>query len=218
MKPEDKVAVASAVAALIQDADADEKFAGLCELGQVAVRYPVAFTGEFAVLNALLRLGATNPPDYAKMLDLVDARRVAAGREPLRRPASQGYNVNEYMRDFMAQKRDRQRRAVEIENMIRAGRDALVGRSRVEFMDRQAKLWKQERDAFLERVRAAHGGRAPRDVQTRDLDQVWGAVDKQLDELEYLARQEMRNPLGAKGAPTSLATLLNTLKDDPYKK
>lgn len=205
-----------AVNALIRSPDAQSLYDAMLAVANLAMTQPVGLVGNAAIVNPLLDLRRQNPDKYDRVLELVEARRAEAGFSPLQRPASDKFDKSDYMREFMDRKRQRQRRAVEIENIIRPGRDKLVGRARLDFMDRQAAKWKVELDAMLENAREKVGGRLAKDVMVGLRDQFWAKIDTELDELDELARKESLNP--SRTVAASMTNLERALRDDPYKK
>ena len=136
------------VNALVQDHNAQELYDTLTAVAFLARVHPIALTEHADILNPLLTLNRNDPDAFLRVLDLVDDKRVQAGLEPLRKVQESTYDKTEYMRNFMDAKRQRQRRAAEIENMFRAEADRLVGRARLDFMDAQSAKWKAALDAY----------------------------------------------------------------------
>lgn len=184
--------IAQATAALVESSDAGWLFDALMAVVRLQVNYPVCLTGEAAVVDPLRELARDKPGALDRVLNLVDSKRAALGLPPLVPPVSDKFDKREYMRQFMDQKRQRQRRAVEIENLCRSERDMLRGRSRLDFMDTQAARWKSELDERLQRAREARGG--PLDQETLDTlrKQFWQWVDESLDEAEAEARRKLK--------------------------
>ena len=173
----------------------------------------VCLVGEADTLNTLARLKATNVAVFNSIMELVDRKRAAAGYDPLNEPNK--FDKTDYMREFMGEKRLRERRAANIENLLRSPRDQLKGRSRLDFMQRQSAIWKKERDTLIERAKASSGGTTlRREDLVFLLDSFWAKIDKQLDEMEDHARNES---VGIKGPKVSLDELDAALRHDPYK-
>lgn len=184
-------ALRQAVVLLIESPDAERLHESLTATIRLARLHPVRLTGQAEALNPLLELGTKDPDALSRMIALVDAKRAQAGRAPLYVPPDDKFDKADYMRAFMDQKRQRQRRAVEIENAMRPERDRLIGRHRLDFMDARAAEWKQELDALIARAREATGKRLPKDHLDTLRAQFWAGVDKKLDELEAQNRQRM---------------------------
>lgn len=183
-----------AVNFLVLSPDAQTAYNSMLAIANLAKMHPVALTGTAAVLNPLLRLRLIDEEAYDRVFALVEGKRQAAGATPLERPATDRFDKIEYMREFMDAKRQRQRRAAEIENMLRLEPDRLIGRARLDFMDGQSAKWKQELDARLEKAREMKGGRLPR-VQVEAIRAAfWRSVDDRLDTLEEFARKEQLKP------------------------
>jgi hypothetical protein len=178
----------------------------------------VTLTGEAEPLNALALFKTGNPDKYEAIIDLIERKRAEAGSDPLRKAADDRFDRNEYMQQFMVQKRLRERRAVDIENMLRDPRDKLIGRSRLDFMQRKAAEWKLERDRLIAVAKDARKGRLTREDTTMVLAQFWGKVDDQLDLLEDAARKELQKPSSSRNRSlASMTELTQILKHDPYK-
>lgn len=185
-------ALVQAVEALVTQEDASRWFDALTATARLSRMYPVALTGDAAVLNPLLQLSLADSAAFERVIKLVEAKRAAAGLAPLVPPADTRFDKTEYMRSFMDQKRQRQRRAVSIENMARSERDALRGRARLDFMDAQAARWKAELDQRIQRARDASGGQLTNAALTGIRTTFWQWLDDQLDEAEEAARRKMR--------------------------
>jgi hypothetical protein len=219
MDDDSKQALLEAVNTLIKSPDAQRLYDALVAVIPAARLHPVRLSGDAAVLNALVMLKLKSPDTYDNVLSLVEAKRKAAGFEPLERPVDDRFNKTEYMRNFMDQKRERERRAAKIENMIRPPADALRGRTRLDFMQRQSARWKEDRDMLLEQQRTLAGGAISREVQQQVLDQFWTRIDASLDELEALAAAELRKPTHQrKRIEAGMEQLSDALSHQPYAK
>lgn len=217
LSEERKELLLAAVNLLIRSPDAHEHLAALEALVPVARTFNVQLMGPAAPLNALLELKLKDPDRYERMLDLVEAKRREAGFDELRPQREAGrFDKTEYMRSFMAAKRERQRRAAFIENLIRPQRDRLVGRSRIEFMERQSSKWKRELDERVNRAREAQGGRLSKETLEVLRTQFWADIDKYLDDLEAEARKEGTAAVRRGKLSTSMAQLHAALAHDPY--
>lgn len=185
-------ALAGAVEALIEREDAHQLLDAVEATARLRRNYKVELSGDTAMLNPLVDLAVSDPEAFGRVLHLIDVKRVTRGKVPLVPPKSDRFDKTEYMRNFMDAKRQRQRRAVSIENMTRPDRDALRGRTRLDFMDAQAAKWKLELDARLERARAASDGTLNKDVLSATRSLFWQWVDDQLDQAEQAARDKLR--------------------------
>lgn len=183
-----------AVNFLVVSPDAQTAYNSMLAVANLSKVHPVALTGAAAALNPLLHLRNADEDAYERVFALVESKRSAAGLSPLERPASDRYDKIEYMRAFMDAKRQRQRRAAEIENMLRAEPDKLIGRARLDFMDAQSAKWKQELDARLEKAREVKGGRLPRVQVDAIRAAFWSSIDDRLESLEEFARKEQLKP------------------------
>jgi len=97
-------------------------------------------------------------------------------------------SANSYMNVFMQQRRERERRAADIENLQRP--IPMVGAARKTFMTEKAKEWSALRAkhvaALHERYR---GARVPRDVMQESLREFWAGIDANLDAQEREAKR-----------------------------
>jgi hypothetical protein len=172
-------------------------FEALDEVVPVARRLGVRFVGQFAELNPLLDLAVERRDHYDNVMHLIEEKREAAGLPPLdthRKDVEQG-DRTAYMADFMARKRQRERKAAEIENMLRPESQQLIGRSRLEFMQLQSAKWKKQLDALIEARRREAGGERVKRAELDALRQTfWDSVDRELDEMEEYARKEGLKP------------------------
>jgi hypothetical protein len=204
-----------AVKLLLGSTNAKDLYQTMLNAAPLIARHKdVRLTGEAECLNILAVVKFSHPSVYAGVIDLIERRRAEAELEPLDTPAEEKFNKSEYMQQFMEQKRVRQRRAADIENMQRSERDKLVGRSRLDFMQNQSAIWKKERDAFLEKVKDAA---APTRLKKEDIaaavDQFWAKVDASLDKLEDAARRGKQITRSV-----SAADIDAILSVDPYRK
>jgi len=169
-----------AVNHLVTSPIAERHFAILVELAKLPATTPVALTGDAFPLNALLDLHREDRGAYDRVMSLVDAKREARGWQSLLTAPLEGFDRNEYQRDFMQQKRTRERQAVEIENMLRPARDKLVGNNRLEFMRRASVAWKTRRDEMLDKVRGANDNTLTREQLHGVLSAFWKNIDDEL--------------------------------------
>lgn len=184
--------LSAALAALIERDDAAWLYDALQAVIRLQTQYPVALTGSAAVVDPVRQFALSNPDALPRLVSLVDAKRAARGLPPLVPPPDDKFDKTEYMRDFMEKKRQRLRRAVEIENFARPERDALRGRARLDYMDTQAAKWKAELDARIKRAREAAGGPLDRELLVTLRSQFWTWVDSQLDDAEEAARRKLK--------------------------
>lgn len=210
-----KAQLVEAANLLIRSPDASDHYNMLTTVAPLVARFPLLrFVGEAEALNILAILKIGEPATYQKVIDLVEGKRGEASLPPLAELQEARFDKSAYMQQFMEQKRQRQRRAADIENMQRSERDRLIGRARLDFMQRQSEVWKQERDALLAKARdAAKPGRLSKDQLQLVVTQFWDKVDRQLDELEAKVATK-----GVIKNATSMADLDAILRRDPYKK
>jgi hypothetical protein len=171
----------------------------------------VRFVHNLAILNPFLDLALEDREKYERVMELVRQKRsvarlstpeivttrvttVTQSPQPEDEQAEEN-GTTEYQRLFMQQKRDRERRAAAIENLMRPEKDQLRGRARLNFMSKVAAEWKQARDRALAAERARVGASLTREEMREVLRVFWEGVDRELDELEKLARQERHGKL-----------------------
>ncbi len=212
--------VLAAVATLIKAPDAHELFGELQLVLKLALNnVRVALTGAAGVLNPLIDLRKRNPEGYEGVLALVEKKRADAGFDPLITEAAERcYDKTEYMREFMNSKRERERRAVEIENLIRPEREKLRGTPRIEFMRRQSAVWKTDRDRFLQAAQGVHGEGLNLEKRKAAIVRFWSAVDADLEVREQRAKEQSLLPVHKRQRPEeSLEALVRALEFDPYR-
>ena len=209
-----------AVETLIKAPDAHELFGELQLVLKLALNnVRVALAGAASVLNPLIDLRKRNPEGYDSVLALIEKKRMDAGFDPLVTEASErSYDKTEYMREFMNSKRERERRAAEIENLIRPDREKLRGTPRIEFMRRQSAIWKTERDRFLQAAQGVHGEGLSMEKRKAAISRFWIAVDSDLEVREKRAKEEALLPAHKRQRPEeSLEALVKALEFDPYR-
>jgi hypothetical protein len=218
MDTDAKQELLAAVNMLITSPDAHQLLDATEAVSRIAGAHPVKLTGDAAPMNALVRLRIEDPDAWDRVLNLIEQRRLEMGFDPLRTKAD-GYDKVAYMRQFMEQKRERQKVAVEIENLIRGERDALRGNARLEFMRRQSQRWKEQRDAYLDRAKVQlKTTTLTREQMQAALAQFWEVVDADLDQRLKQAKVDALKPGTHVRPEVQLDVLLSTLKFDPYKK
>ena len=210
---DDKQAMLDAVNSLILGDQTEEFFSYLLTAVNAAARAPIRLTGAAAVLNPLVELRGSNPDGYNQVLGLIDRRRATIDRAPLATPRSEGYDKVGYMRAFMDQKRERQKRAVEIENLLRPEKDRLVGNARLEFMRLQSVRWKAARDRVLAETAEKMGGQVTQEVRRVTLDFFWAAIDELLeDRLEEAKKARIDPAFRPRSAEDEMAALVAALR------
>lgn len=195
MKPT-TTALVPAISALVTRDDAEFLYETLSAILPMVVnaRRPVGLVGDAGVLAPLLDLAATDKEAFTKAMHLVDEKRVLRGLTPLLPQETAAFKKNPYMKEFMAQKRQREKRAAEIENLSRSERDQLRGPARMEFCRLQSAKWKARLDAIVVKIRSANGGTAPKEALELARDQFWATVDQELDSAEATARKKPGKP------------------------
>lgn len=154
---------------------------------------PIKMTGEYAQMNPLLEAYREDRETYDAVVQWAIDKRKQRLLPPLCDEKQQ--NKADYMREFMFDLRQRWRKAVQIENLLRSERDKLRGEPRRAFERKCTKAWGIQREALLDAERRRLGVQSlPRETMTEVLKNFWAHVDHQLDELEALALEERRKP------------------------
>lgn len=193
MAPEDKAALAEAVNTLINDIEAEQLLKQLTGVHDLAKRgVPVRLVGRPSVLNPILDLWIKDEDAAERIFQLVNRKRAELELTPIG-----DYDIarRSYMRELMAQKRERGRRLVALTNRLRADTDQLKGTTRMEYERAHANRWyevKKERElAARERFGRRLTAKELADVST----QLWQEVDAELDAYEDFVRVEERKPI-----------------------
>ena len=195
MDPSSKAELAESVNTLIEDGGARQMFTQLCGVLQLKQQgIPVALTGHPAVLNALLNLAVADPAAYERVLELIERKRKERGLEPLV-DIDVEQDRKAYMREFMATKRDRQRRLIELLNDLRSEAEKIKGTARIELERVHAARWLDEKDAREDTARKRLGRRLTADERRAISTQLWAEVDQELDALEQFVQVQMKLPL-----------------------
>lgn len=199
MDVDQKSVVAHAANILVLDSEAKTLYAQMQGVLDLAAKgIPVMLTGRAAELNPLLRLAQTNPAAYEATMELVDHKRLGAGLQPLQ---EMDIDRRRYMREFMAIRRERLRRLVELWNQLRSEHDRIKGASRLQFEQLHGARWKEEKDRREDELRDHLGRRLTMEERQAVGRKLWDDVERELDELERFVRDEVRKPLNQR-APT----------------
>lgn len=193
MTPDQKAALAEAVECLIEDMDAPAMFrqlSGVYDLARKGV--PVRLVGRAAVLNPLLLLWLDDEPAAHRVIDLINRKRTQAGFEPI---GDQDFQRRSYMRELMAQKRERGRRLVELVNILRSENDKIKGAARIELERQHAARWFAVKKQREDDLRKQLERRLSADELDAIRERLWHDVDAELDALEAFAYAELRKPL-----------------------
>lgn len=200
-----------AVNALIDADDAKELFEAFTLVAAIGNRAPVLLAGHPAVLNPLLHLKLTDALAFDRVFALVEAKRADRGRTALVPPKDTSYDKTTYMRHFMDAKREREKRAAEIENLCRPEKDRLRGGARLEFMRNMSVKWRDMRDRMLEVAAARHGGPLPAAASKDLIAKFWSEVDADLE--RKLADAKRMQVSGKRGtAHDDMSELMAALK------
>lgn len=123
------------------------------------------YRGELEVFNELLILGRQSEEAFENLLKLAEFKRE-------HKPT--------YQRDYMAAKRQRDRKVIELEQKLTGKKLNLE--QRIQVLRKQYSVWNKERDAMLRRV--AHLSWADRNVELREF---WSKKEQELDQLLHEA-------------------------------
>lgn len=145
-------------------------------------------------LNPLLYTYKAEPDTFKTVIQWANNKRIERGLTPLINPTPK-FDKGEYQREFMAQKRDRERRAIQIENDRRPARDKLVSHARETFLRNLARGWQEERDRMLEAARTKKGSRLTKEEMRDALAAFWDMIDQRLDASELKPRSALRDAL-----------------------
>ena len=196
MTPEDNAALAHAVESLIEDSDAVSMFRqmeGVYDLARKSV--PVRLVGRPAVLNPLITLWLEDEGAAHRVFDLVNRKRTALGLPPI---GDDDYNRRSYMRELMAQKRERLRTLVALVNQLRPEVDKIKGPARTEFERQHGNRWFEVKTERENAMRERLGRRLNLDEMGEIRTQLWADVDAELEELEEFVRSEIQKPVHAR--------------------
>lgn len=193
MDSEAKAALAEAANTLVADADAKTLYTQMQGVIEVAARnIPVQLVGRPAVLNALIQLALNDEQAYERVMDLVDRKRAESGLAPLQ---DMELDRKAYMREFMALRRERLRRLVDLWNELRSENDKIRGASRLQFEQMHGARWKDEKDRREEALRAKLGRRLTAEERKQIAATLWDEVEEELASLQAFVREEVRKPL-----------------------
>ena len=194
--------VKAAARLLVTDADAPALYDMLVTVTRKASHLPVKMTGEYSRMNPLLEAYRHDKDTYDAVVQWAIEKRKQRGLRPL--GDERQVSKNDYMREFMFDLRQRWRKAVQVENLLRSDRDQLRGEPRRAFERKCSKAWSTQRDALLDAERRRLGVQSlPREVMSEVLRNFWAHIDHQLDELEALALEERRKPVNQRQNVTS---------------
>lgn len=188
-----KAALAEAANTLVGDADAKTLYTQMQGVLEVAARnIPVQLVGRPSVLNPLIELALRDEAAFDRVMELVDRKRKEAGLPPL---GEMELDRKAYMREFMAIRRERLRRLVELWNELRSENDKIRGASRLQFEQLHGARWKDEKDRREEELRVQLGRRLTADERRQVSAKLWEDVEEELLALQDFVRDEIRKPL-----------------------
>lgn len=158
-------------------------FQTLLSVAETARLHPVRLSGEMDALNPLLDIFLEDEAKFTRLIALVNTARAREGYSPLVAPGADPdrFDRTAYMRDFMDQKRVRQRRCVQIENDSRPPRDRLIGEARLRFMRETSAKWHDELETRMNTARDAQGARLPKIMVDAIREKFWRDIDVRLD-------------------------------------
>lgn len=196
----DRAALTEAVNTLIDDDAAKQMYAALAKILELKRQdYPVELTGRYAALNPLMELAGKDEDAFERVMDLVARKRSERDLPPLDAGNAEK-DRRVYMRKFMAAKRDRQRRLIELLNQLRSENDKIKGSARLELERVHAARWLDEKDRREKAIRDESGIRMTADERSQISLFIWAEVDAELDALEEFVRVQSRLPLHQRSA------------------
>lgn len=176
----------AAMKALIHDDDAQELATQLLGVQQlVRAGTPVRLTGRPSIMNVLLDLSVADEDAFFRLLEDVDSERESLGQPPLSNRAS---GRTRYMREFMAERRDRSRRLREAWNSALPDSERLRGAARLDFERDHHNRWGREKARREDTLRREQGRRLTVHEQRAVADQLWRDVDNEIRGFEAFAR------------------------------
>lgn len=122
------------------------------------------FRGEFEVLNELLVIGRQSPEAFENLIKLAEFKR-------------DGGDKSSYQREYMASKRQRDRKVIALEEALTGKKLDLEGRRKL--LLRQYAVWNKERDEMLKSVQDRSW--ADRNAAIREF---WERKEHELDLLQ----------------------------------
>lgn len=135
------------------------------------------FKGDAEILNELLIVGRQDPASLENLLAVVDSKRDDRG---------------DYQREYMAQRRARERKVIKLEELMADRSLTLTERRQV--LLRQSDVWTCERTKYLTSTARGHQRATGCDPtwleRTGFIKTFWAIKDQELDALLYQARTE----------------------------
>lgn len=181
--------IKAAAQTLTSSDSAPELYKNLMDAVAVSGTIPLKLTGQAAAMNPLLWLAQNKFHRFEALLKWVDTARIKAELPPLKK---QGFELNPYQREFMAEGRLRRGRASTLENKDRPAKDKLRGTNRLEFERTVQANWKKQLDGHLNKARQqTPTGKLTKPVFTEITNRFWAGVDTALDEKESDARRRI---------------------------
>lgn len=179
----DKHLLAEAANTLIHSSEAPEMYQTLLEVLGLPLKLPVKLTGDASVLNPLLAMARRDRSAFDRVIDLIESKRASREMSPLRQPRTEAkFDKNEYQRELMADRRVRQIKALDIENLRRPPSSQLIGHPRMEFMRVQQGKWTDQLEAIL--VANKTGKTMTKAKRQAISAQFWQGIDRELEESE----------------------------------
>jgi hypothetical protein len=181
---------------LLRSPEAESLYKTLRSVTALPPNLPIKLSGGYIDLNPLLTLFRHDPTKFGTLMDHVDTRREQLGVPRLQcEPVEVKFDKTDYQRDLMAERRRRQTRAAELENMKRPASEQLVGHAREDFMRMQQKRWTVRLEATLDTVRL--GKTMTKEARQQISARFWDTVDRETDESELTVTRWVQD--GRKG-------------------
>lgn len=153
------------------------------------------FRGEFEVLNELLIIGRQSPDAFENLIKLAEYKRDS--------------DKNSYQREYMASKRQRDRKVIKLEETMTGKKLSLDARRKV--LLKQYDVWNAERQRMLDAI--ADRSWADRNAAIREF---WERKEAELDALQHEA--ESHGPVKRKRKYTVEAPQKPTALREAFKK
>lgn len=194
---DNRAALTEAADCLADDVDARQLYAqmsGIIELLERGI--PAQLTGRPAILNPLVSLYSQDPQKFDRVIDLINRTRKERDLPTLANGAdTDDRDRRAYMREFMAQKREKQAMLMRLWNLLRSEHDKIKGVRRMEFEREHAARWQDEKKRREEAARIRLGRRLSETERKVIATKLWEDVQGELDALEVFVNEEMRKPL-----------------------
>lgn len=169
-----KLAAAAAITAV--DSEILRKVATLA-----TVDAPVQFTGDWAKFNPLVELAKEDSEAFGRVCTLIREKRAAVSLRTATTPV-ETFDSVAYQRVYMAERRERLRKALDIENSQRSPHNQLKGKAKEVFFKAQYEKWVKARDEHVAAVRLRQGHDFEGDGKRQAAREYWDQLDASLDD------------------------------------